>query len=315
MQNVGKLPKLSGVYTITNIKTGKLYVGSSINVNKRSIEHYNSLKKGQAVNIYLQRAWNKYGESNFIVQIIEEVFEVELLKDKEQAWLDILKPFSPNGYNISPFAHCPPGGSAYWVIFPPEEDPVLIYGLSKYCREKTLSAACMMKVNIGNCYHHKGYWCRNAKEDEIREGVVLYLDKPNIYNFRNNKTSRYTGVCFSKQKNRWRAVIKIAGKKKHLGYYTNQKEAALAYNDAAFNAFGEKAKLNILVEDALDLEIEKRIGNSKHWIVQPPVEEEVIIYNLKAYCREHNLDASCMSRVASGEIKQHKGYRIVKQDI
>ena len=42
-------------------------------------------------------------------------------------------------------------------------------------------------------------------------------------------TSKYTGVCWDKRKNKWRSGIKINGKTKFLGYYKNEKEASKVY--------------------------------------------------------------------------------------
>jgi len=63
----------------------------------------------------------------------------------------------------------------------------------------------------------------------------------------NENTSFYKGVNFdSKNKtNPWRAYIKYAGKVKHLGYYKTEIDAALAYNKAATEHFGDMAFLNI----------------------------------------------------------------------
>jgi len=44
-----------------------------------------------------------------------------------------------------------------------------------------------------------------------------------------NKTSKYTGVFFNKENNKWRACININKVKKHLGYYDNEYDAYLAY--------------------------------------------------------------------------------------
>jgi hypothetical protein len=42
-------------------------------------------------------------------------------------------------------------------------------------------------------------------------------------------SSKYTGVCWSKTSKKWKAGIKLNGEYKHLGYYTNEKQAADVY--------------------------------------------------------------------------------------
>jgi hypothetical protein len=44
-----------------------------------------------------------------------------------------------------------------------------------------------------------------------------------------SKTSRYVGVCWTKHNKKWRASIRINGKPKHLGYFTNEEQASEVY--------------------------------------------------------------------------------------
>lgn len=63
----------SGVYCILNLVNGKHYVGSSQNIRIRWRTHQGLLKRNKHHCLKLQRAWNKYGESNFRLDILEEV--------------------------------------------------------------------------------------------------------------------------------------------------------------------------------------------------------------------------------------------------
>ncbi len=56
--------------------------------------------------------------------------------------------------------------------------------------------------------------------------------------------SQYKGVWLDKKTNKWRAQICFSGKKKHLGYYSDEAEAARAYDAAAVKYHGRFAKLN-----------------------------------------------------------------------
>lgn len=62
-------------------------------------------------------------------------------------------------------------------------------------------------------------------------------------------TSRYKGVCWSRDRSRWIAQISIEGKTRRLGRFEDEKEAACAYNRAAQAYFGEFAVLNLLEEE------------------------------------------------------------------
>jgi hypothetical protein len=68
-------------------------------------------------------------------------------------------------------------------------------------------------------------------------------------NLRNRRisihSSAYKGVCWHKERNKWRASITVdRGIHKFLGNFTSEVEAALAYNDAAMKYFGQYARLN-----------------------------------------------------------------------
>jgi hypothetical protein len=61
---------------------------------------------------------------------------------------------------------------------------------------------------------------------------------------RKNTSSRFVGVCFNKQLNRWGAYIKPQGKKIFLGYFDSETDAGKAYDEAAKKYHGEFACLN-----------------------------------------------------------------------
>lgn len=51
----------AGVYVIKNNVNGKQYVGSSIDLHMRRIQHFSKLRCGKHINSHLQNAYNKYG--------------------------------------------------------------------------------------------------------------------------------------------------------------------------------------------------------------------------------------------------------------
>jgi hypothetical protein len=60
--------------------------------------------------------------------------------------------------------------------------------------------------------------------------------------------SKYRGVSWNKNKNKWTATIYSNGKKHNLGYFEDEEEAARAYDRAARAHKGEKAQLNFPAE-------------------------------------------------------------------
>lgn len=56
--------------------------------------------------------------------------------------------------------------------------------------------------------------------------------------------SQYKGVWLDKKTRKWRVQICFGGRKKHLGYYSDEAEAARAYDAAALRYHGRFAKVN-----------------------------------------------------------------------
>lgn len=78
-------PRKPGIYRITNTVNGKIYIGQSRNIWKRLEAHRTDLRTGTAKNQHLQNAWNKYGESAFVFETIEDVPLPTHLTDKKRA--------------------------------------------------------------------------------------------------------------------------------------------------------------------------------------------------------------------------------------
>lgn len=85
----------SGIYSLTNKRTGKKYIGQTINLKKRRNEHFNALKNNKHANNHLQRAWNNGDRFDFAV--IERC-SVDALNDREIYWIAFYDSFH-NGYN------------------------------------------------------------------------------------------------------------------------------------------------------------------------------------------------------------------------
>lgn len=85
-----------GIYKITNLVNGKVYIGQSRDLHRRYLTHLRELRQRKHINYHLQNAWNKYGENNFKFEIIEECLEKQL-NDKETYWFNYYK---PNVYNL-----------------------------------------------------------------------------------------------------------------------------------------------------------------------------------------------------------------------
>lgn len=86
-----------GIYKISNKIDGRYYIGSSKNIEKRWKTHKSHLKNKKHCNIFLQRAYNKYGISNFELTILLECSKDDLFKIEQ----DYLNHLDDNAYNLA----------------------------------------------------------------------------------------------------------------------------------------------------------------------------------------------------------------------
>ena len=74
-----KVIKIIGVYSITNLKNGHIYIGESFDIERRWNQHKQDLVKGCHHNYYLQQSFNNYGKK-YSIDIVSGVDMKEPLK-------------------------------------------------------------------------------------------------------------------------------------------------------------------------------------------------------------------------------------------
>lgn len=97
----------AGVYQVRNTENGKLFVGSSPNLDAVWNRLQFELKmKGSRIK-GLQKEWKEFGEEAFVFEVLEEFkpgssapeSSNEQLAAMEQQWIEKLQPFGEKGYN------------------------------------------------------------------------------------------------------------------------------------------------------------------------------------------------------------------------
>ena len=99
--------KPAGVFQIKNIQNGKIFLGSSLNLEGPLNGHKFMLTINSHRNDRLQKEWNEYGANAFVFEILEQVkvkddpnFNIDdELTLLEQIWVEKLQPFGERGYN------------------------------------------------------------------------------------------------------------------------------------------------------------------------------------------------------------------------
>lgn len=100
MKALEELKNKSGIYCIENLSTHKKYVGQAVSVSGRFKEHISDLNHQDHFNSYLQNAWNKYGEDDFIYYVLEYC-SIEKLDERETFYIDKLNLLDRDfGYNL-----------------------------------------------------------------------------------------------------------------------------------------------------------------------------------------------------------------------
>jgi group I intron endonuclease len=205
------IPQTSGIYKITCLPTGKIYIGSASSLYHRWSNHRTYLRANAHVNRFLQHAWNKYGPDAFCFEVLELVLS-PFLVEREQFYLDKLRPYDhERGFNIERLAHAQFTG--------------------KRKTKRVHSPETRAKIGAANSRP----WSPETRAR--RQGMLL---------------------------------------KRNLSEEQRRRLAA---------------------------------NHSKTYVVSSPEEQEFLVTNLTAFCRQHGLSPSCMFDVAAGRRIAHRGWR------
>ena len=112
---------------------------------------------------------------------------------------------------------------------------------SHYPNERRLHRL-IMKAQKGQEIDHKDGNPLNNLISNLR--IATRAQNQQNRKLHKNNTSGFKGVV--KTPFGWRAQLRINGKLKYFGHYTTKEVAALAYNEASKNHFGQYGRLNQL---------------------------------------------------------------------
>lgn len=169
--------KISGIYTILNMLNNKIYVGCSVDVKRRLLNHKKSLLNNNHKNKHLQSAFNKDGLNNFKFELLIEC-SIEILLSEENYWCNLLNAHNYKcGYNIRP-TH--PYGK---IINTPEirkkisdsnkgrkisEESILKRTLTRKIRFATYKKK-VKKLKVSSNRKLTGIWHSNATKQKMRK--------------------------------------------------------------------------------------------------------------------------------------------------
>ncbi|HXY96551.1 MAG TPA: GIY-YIG nuclease family protein [Steroidobacteraceae bacterium] len=143
--------KRSGIYQIRCKRSGRIYIGSAVNLLNRWYRHHQQLAEGLHGNPHLQSAWTRYGAANFEFTVLEFADPSQLLL-REQYWIDRTGCADRRkGFNVKLLATTAGAGIGQtWSGFRnPNGDPVTIVNLSSFCRQNHLDFPSMRRLSKG----------------------------------------------------------------------------------------------------------------------------------------------------------------------
>lgn len=89
----------SGIYLITNNVNGKVYVGQSVNIERRWLAHKEASENGKELHLY--RAIRKYGIDNFSLKVLMYINDKSLMNELEAKFIiDYNSTDRKFGYNL-----------------------------------------------------------------------------------------------------------------------------------------------------------------------------------------------------------------------
>lgn len=95
-----------GAFQVRNIANGRIFIGTSNNLEAIWNRHRFQLNMGSHRNAMLQKDWNALGEESFVFEILETLEHEEGITDYnkelevlEEMFLEELQPYGDRGYN------------------------------------------------------------------------------------------------------------------------------------------------------------------------------------------------------------------------
>lgn len=268
------IPTTSGIYRIVCATNGKVYIGSTANLRKRSNDHFAAFRRNAHPNQKLQRAFNKYGEAPFTFEVLEFVLPPFLL-EREQYWLDKCKPFGKQGFNIA----CSTQSNNLGMV---------------------ASAETREKLRISHL-GQPGYWTGKNRSPDTIEKIRLAKSI--------NPGGRPSG-CEITLEHREKLRQANLGKKQSEATIRKRAEKQIGRKKSAASV--EKTRLANLgrknTPEACNNMRLARVSEMKTLIVTSPDGIEYSIVGIRQFCKEHNLDRSTLMKVAKGKCNQHKGW-------
>jgi len=146
--------------------------------------------------------------------------------------------------------------------------------LSDYKKQKTFRVHQLVAIAFLNHTPNKydGLLVDHIDGDKLNNhlsNLQLVTNRKNSSKDRKNKTSKFTGVSWHKQSNKWLAQVRKNNKVEYLGVFEKEEEAAIAYLNSlqAERMYSEEEVLK-LVDGAFRMYASSHRHDAKEWLVE-----------------------------------------------
>jgi group I intron endonuclease len=174
IESLSVCPRANGIYKIKNIKTGRFYIGKSAGINgfyKRWYCHRLELRNNTHCCSYLQRSYNKYGESCFTFEILEiKDYGVPLADLESEYIINLEAMYFQKGYNLvnekveSPsFDRENHPLAKEFELLDPEGNLIKVKNLTKFCEDMGLHSRSMWDLVRGGRNSYRGFRSTNTE--------------------------------------------------------------------------------------------------------------------------------------------------------
>jgi group I intron endonuclease len=336
--DAASIPASSGIYRIVCLITGRMYVGSSLDLQKRKRDHFSLLRRNAHTNKKLQHAFNKYGPDAFRFEIVELVLAPFLL-EREQYWLDKIRPAlniarstqsAHLGLKHSPASRAKMsarlrGRTAHNRGKKSSPEAIEKNRQAKLGKKASPATKEKMRVRMTGNTINQGRKHTTEYIEKLRQASTGRKASPETLAKRIGRKQSPSAIEKTRQamignkhglgkipspEKREKLRQAMTGKKHSLEQNEKHRQAMLGKPSPMLGKTHSPEAIEKMrvASTGQHHDPEEHASQMKTLIVTSPDGEVQVVHGVNRFCREHNLDVSCLLRVANGRVSQHKGW-------